>query len=107
LTSLAPEILLAIAEYVGAFPVETTAVSSHRTSSHCTLMSPLLALTCRRLHSVVEPILYTHFETSDGTRSNEKLVKFMVTILARPDLAQQARILHIWWDSDLKDFRED
>jgi hypothetical protein len=101
LTSLAPEILLAIVEYVGAFPVETTVVTERRvTAPQCLLY---LALTCRKLHSIVEPILYAHFETSDGTRSKEKLAKFMVTILARPDLAQRVRILHTWWHCDVRE----
>jgi hypothetical protein len=101
LTSLAPEILLAIVEYVGAFPVEATVAAERRViAPQCLLY---LALTCRKLHSIVEPILYTHFETSDDTRSKEKLIKFMVRILARPDLAQQVRTLHTWWHCDVRE----
>jgi hypothetical protein len=101
LTNLAPEILLAIVDCVHAFPNETKVTTEHRViAPQCLLY---LALICRQFHSIIKPILYTHFETSDGTRAKEKLAKFMVTILARPDLAQQIRILHTWWYCDSRE----
>jgi hypothetical protein len=42
LTGLAPEILLAIAEYVGAFPIETTVAAKRRVTTP--QMSPLLGI---------------------------------------------------------------
>ena len=51
-----------------------------------------LALCSHRFHELVEPILYSHFFYNHGITGNE-ILKFLVRILARPDLGRRVRTI--------------
>lgn len=100
LLSLPNELLVAIAELVGC-----ATPNPNFGEYECDPYEPgpkdvlHLALSCRRLFGLTEPVLYSYYRDIAPERQtpgvSESMQKFVCRILARPDLGAHVRVIHL------------
>ncbi len=109
LLSLSDDLLYHVAKCLGSFSHKPCSeeISQPKHLQPCYLLS--LARCSRRLHMIVEPVLYSHFHiTKNASVGAVQIQIFLSRILERPDLAARVRVIHLAGpDHDLNNERLD